>query len=273
MDATTSYITKYNLIQNAIKSSELYTEAIEAFKNGLVEFSFTPQEKANAYASFLAQTVLGLQAQSMDTALKIELTQLQADDLKNKSALEAQILKYQALSAAFQSDTSHYALEATKAQALQEKIKCDVLVKSANDNTAINKCNSLVELMNVMGNATSYPVIKPLIDDVNKSIYSIGKGGELNYNDELKSLEIEEEKYRLFIYTSKNILSVNENVIFGVVHNILNPDAIIWTIEEEEIKDTQNIQYSFDSIGYKNIKVLIKKQAKEFKESIIIKVE
>ncbi|PAF41365.1 hypothetical protein [Helicobacter sp. 11S02596-1] len=245
-----AYIERYNKIQDAINASELYKNAVDSFKIGLKDFTFTPQEQANAYATFLAQTITGLQAQSMEMALKLQVAQVQAEDLRGKSAIETNILKSQALAQAINAQTAQATLE-------QEKIKCQVLIKSANDNTEINKSNALVQYMNVIGNANNYANLTAgeLHTKIRDSIMAIGKDGSLD----MKSIEdLEKQKaQKVIIYASKTDISVGEIITFGVISNIADVKTIEWDFGGTTFIGSENMQYRFDTIGYHEVSVRI----------------
>lgn len=273
MKSIDSYIERYSKIQDAISNSTLYQEAIDSFKTGLKDFSFTPQEQANAYATFIAQTTIGLQAQSMEMALRIELTEIQSNDLRNKSAIETQILKSQALTNAINVSTAQATLEASKSSALQEKIKCQVLIKSANDNTEINKCNALVEYMNIIGNATNYANITSakLHESIKNSILSIGKDGSLKSLNNTDENWIEEEAKRVIIYAPKTTLSPSEIGIFGIIHNIEGA-SIEWDFDGEKFVESEIMEYAFKTDGYKTVKVSVKAQEKVYEDNLRVYV-
>lgn len=272
MESIDSYIQRYSKIQEAISNSKLYQEAIDSFKTGLKDFSFTPQEQANAYATFIAQTTIGLQTQSMEMALRVKLTEIQSNDLQNKSAIEAQILKSQALIGSINVKTAQAQLNSQIANALQEKIKCEVLVKSANDNTSINKCNTLVEYMNVIGNANNVSTITnaKLHENIKEAIDKIGSGNQINYGENFKNFNIDTDSNTnlCILYTFKTILSVGEYGNFGVITNIKDP-IIEWDFDGNTFTGTDTISYAFDSDGYKKIKVKVNASS----DDIIILVE
>lgn len=272
MKGIQSYIDRYSKIQDAISSSTLYQQAIDSFKTGLKDFSFTPQEQANAYATFIAQTTIGLQAQSMEMALRVELTEIQGNDLRNKSAIETQILKSQALVNAINVKTAQAQLNSGIANALQEKIKCEVLVKSANDNASINKCNTLVEYMNVIGNANNVSTITnaKLHENIKEAIDKIGSGSEINYGNNFKNFNIDTDSNisLCILYTFKTTLSIGEYGNFGVITNIKDP-IIEWDFDGNTFSGTDSISYAFKSDGYKKIKVKVS----ESSDDIIILVE
>lgn len=273
MKAIDLYIERYSKIQEAISNSTLYIEAIDSFKTGLKDFSFTPQEQANAYATFIAQTTIGLQAQSMEMALKLELTEIQSNDLKNQSALQKQILKSQALCGPINIKTAQAQLNAQIANALQEKIKCEVLIKSANDNTSINKCNTLVEYMNVIGNANNSSAITnaKLHENIKAAIDKIGEGYQINYENNLKDFAIDTQHSQsklCILYAFKTTFSIGEEGSFGVMSNLENP-KIEWDFDGVRFNGSDSINYAFDSAGYKTIKV----KADELEDSLIVLVE
>lgn len=273
MKSIDSYIQRYDKLQEAIINSSIYKEALESFKTGLKDFSFTPQEQANAYASFIAQVTLGLQAQSMEMALRLELSEIQAEDLKIKSALEAQILKSQALSSSFEVQKGEAMIQASRASALQEKIKCEVLIKSANDNTQINKANTLVEYMSALGNSQNPQRIDEsnIHQNIKDSILNIGENGSIKNISEETYNWLSDINIQVLIYTSKTNLSIDEIGLFGVISNV-EYDSLQWDFEGEIIEDSEIINYAFSTSGYKNIKVTLKSKDKSYSDSVVVLV-
>ncbi len=108
----------------------------------------------------MAKTFLGVFQSAVQTALTIDQNEVATRDAQNQSALGILGKKKEVAMLANQVKESFFKIQASKmqtaqlqAQALQDKIKAEVLHKSANDNAQINKANCMVSYQNVLSNA------------------------------------------------------------------------------------------------------------------------
>lgn len=188
--------------------------------------------------------------------------------------LELQALKSNVLTSAIGIKSAVTQLNMGLASALQEKIKCEVLVKSANDNTSINKCNALVEYLSVLANATNFGNISSenLHKSVKDAIDKIGNGEELNYLDTIKALDNVFDTKLCLIYANKHIASIHESLSFGVIHTLDNP-TIEWNFNGNILEGSANMDYAFDTHGYKEVSVKVSQGDTQLSNMIRIKVE
>ena len=96
----------------------------------------------------MAKTFLGVFQSAVQTALTIDQNEVATRDAQNQSALGILGKKKEVAMLANQVKESFFKIQASKmqtaqlqAQALQDKIKAEVLHKSANDNAQINKAD------------------------------------------------------------------------------------------------------------------------------------
>ena len=138
----------FDFIEAKMKDSQIYKDALDSFVKYMPSYAFTDDQKALAYSDFMAKTFLGVFQSAVQTALTIDQNEVATRDAQNQSALgilgkkkEVAMLSNQVKESFFKIQASKMQTAQLQAQALQDKIKAEVLHKSANDNAQINKAN------------------------------------------------------------------------------------------------------------------------------------
>ena len=142
-----------------------------------------------------------------------------------------------------------------QAQALQDKIKAEVLHKSANDNAQINKANCMVSYQNVLSNANKPDLLNSL--EMQKTtvdaLKAIGEAPISDYTDEWARVKIPDyntdfDTTMIEIYVTKNIISVNEVVAFNIISSVEIIDDI-WDFGDNTNAYGDNILKSYEQAG------------------------
>lgn len=221
----------FDFIESKMKDSEIYKDALESFIKYMPSYAFTDDQKALAYSDFMSKTFLGVFQVAVQTALTIDQNEVATRDAQNQSALGILGKKKEVAMLANQVKESFFKIEACKmqtaqlqAQALQDKIKAEVLHKSANDNAQINKANCMVSYQNVLSNANKPDLLKAydMQATTAQALKSIGEATISDYTDEWKKVQIpdyntEFDTTIIEIYATKNIVAVGEIIGFNVV--------------------------------------------------------
>ncbi len=259
----------FDFIESIMQNSKMYQEALTSFKEGMKEYSFSDDVKAQALASFMSQAFQSGFNIAVQTALTIDSNEIQTRDAQNKSALEILGIQKDVTAKANIAKESFYKMQASKmqaaqlqAQALQDKIKAEVLHKSSNDNAQINKANCMVSYQSVMGNVnkpqliTQYEMQKETVN----ALKAIGEAKIGDYSDELNkvkipTLEEEQEIVVIEIYATKQIVSVNEPINFVIISNV-ELDSMLWDFGNSDTDVGDNIYYTYNVAG--EYKVIMK---------------
>ena len=142
-----------------------------------------------------------------------------------------------------------------QAQALQDKIKAEVLHKSANDNAQINKANCMVSYQNVLSNANKPDLLNSL--EMQKTtvdaLKAIGEAPISDYTDEWARVKIPDyntdfDTTMIEIYVTKNIISVNEVVAFNIISSVEIIEDI-WHFGDNTNAYGDNILKSYKQAG------------------------
>lgn len=221
----------FDFIESKMKDSQIYKDALESFTKYMPSHSFTDDQKALAYSDFMAKTFLGVFQTAVQTALTIDQNEIATRDAQNQSALSILGKKKEVAMLANQTKESFFKIQASKmqtaqlqAQALQDKIKAEVLHKSANDNAQINKANCMVSYQNVLSNANkpdllkSYDMQKTTVD----ALKAIGEAAISDYTDEWKRVRIPDydvdfDTAIIDVYVTKSIVAIDEVISFHIV--------------------------------------------------------
>lgn len=273
----------FDFIEAKMKDSQIYKDALESFIKHMPDYAFTDDQKALAYSDFMAKTFLGVFQSAVQTALSIDQNEVATRDAQNQSALGILAKKKEVAMFANQVKESFFKIQASKmqtaqlqAQALQDKIKAEVLHKSANDNAQINKANCMVSYQNVLANAnkpdllTSYDMQQTTVD----ALKAIGEAAISDYTDEWKKVQIPDynvgfDTTILEIYVTKSVIAVDEIVGFHVITSVELRD-VQWDFGDGEISTQKdNILKSFNKEGTYIIrfKALIEVENKDYKAS------
>ena len=224
----------FDFIESKMKDSQMYKDALQSFTEYMPDHAFTDDQKALAYSDFMSKTFLGVFNTAVQTALTIDLNEIQTRDAQNQSALgvlakkkETAILSNQVKESFFKIQASKMQTAQLQAQALQDKIKAEVLHKSANDNAQINKANCMVSYQNVLSNANKPDLLNSL--EMQKTtvdaLKAIGEAPISDYTDEWARVKIPDyntdfDTTMIEIYVTKNIISVNEVVAFNIISSV-----------------------------------------------------
>lgn len=259
----------FDFIESTMQNSKMYQEALISFKEGMKEYSFSDDVKAQALASFMSQAFQSGFNIAVQTALTIDSNEIQTRDAQNKSALEILGIQKDVTAKANIAKESFYKMQASKmqaaqlqAQALQDKIKAEVLHKSSNDNAQINKANCMVSYQSVMGNVnkpqliTQYEMQKETVN----ALKAIGEAKIGDYSDELSkvkipTLEEEQDIVVIEIYATKQIVSVKEPINFVIISNV-ELDSMLWDFGNSDTDVGDNIYYTYNVAG--EYKVIMK---------------
>ncbi|MGP1579972.1 MAG: hypothetical protein ACTTH5_02980 [Wolinella sp.] len=219
MEAIDIFKERFNAIDSLFAQSKIYLEAKASFDEGLVRHSFTEQEKATAYAEFMAKAFQTSLATATEAALRLGITYEQELSEASKregeiSAVEEQVLKIkieQDLALAnrelvlAQGKNEHLReteLEASiklKEQQLlgayisntAENEKRKVLIQTANDNAIIKRAEHLINYLKILSDDKDFKITeKGLHEQIKSEVLGIGKR-ELTHKDiEVKKVEL-----------------------------------------------------------------------------------
>ena len=252
----------FDFIESKMKDSNMYKDALESFTKHMQDYAFTDDQKALAYSDFMSKTFLGVFNVAVQTALTIDQNEVATRDAQNQSALgilgkkkEVTLMSNQVKESFFKIQASKMQTAQLQAQALQDKIKAEVLHKSANDNAQINKANCMVSYQNVLSNAnkpdllTSYDMQKTTVD----ALKAIGESPISDYTDEWAKVQIPDynvdfDTTIIEIYATKNIVGVNENISFNYVTS-LELIASKWDFGDGEFGSGDNILKHYTTKG------------------------
>ena len=219
----------FDFIEAKMKDSSMYKDALESFTKYMPDHAFTDDQKAMAYSDFMSKTFLGVFNTAVQTALTIDLNEIQTRDAQNQSALGVLAKKKETaiLSSFFKIQASKMQTAQLQAQALQDKIKAEVLHKSANDNAQINKANCMVSYQNVLSNANKPDLLNSL--EMQKTtvdaLKAIGEAPISDYTDEWARVKIPDyntdfDTTMIEIYVTKNIIAAYEVVCFNIITSV-----------------------------------------------------
>lgn len=252
----------FDFIESKMKDSQMYKDALESFTKYMPDYSFTDDQKALAYSDFVSKVFLGVFNTAVQTALAIDQNEIATRDAQNQSALGILAKKKEVTLMSNQVKESFFKIQASKmqtaqlqAQALQDKIKAEVLHKSANDNAQINKANCMVSYQNVLSNAnkpdllTSYDMQKTTVD----ALKSIGDSPISDYTNEWERVKIPDynvdfDTTIIEIYVTKSIIAPHEIVCFNIVTG-LELVSSKWDFGDGEIDRGDNLLKSYDKRG------------------------
>lgn len=252
----------FDFIESKMKDSQMYKDALESFTKYMPDYSFTDDQKALAYSDFVSKVFLGVFNTAVQTALAIDQNEIATRDAQNQSALGILAKKKEVTLMSNQVKESFFKIQASKmqtaqlqAQALQDKIKAEVLHKSANDNAQINKANCMVSYQNVLSNAnkpdllTSYDMQKTTVD----ALKAIGEAPISDYADEWARVRIPDyntdfDTTIIEIYVTKSIIAPHEIVCFNIVTS-LELVSSKWDFGDGEIDRGDNLLKSYDKRG------------------------
>ena len=252
----------FDFIESKMKDSQMYKDALQSFTEYMPDHAFTDDQKALAYSDFMSKTFLGVFNTAVQTALTIDLNEIQTRDAQNQSALgvlakkkETAILSNQVKESFFKIQASKMQTAQLQAQALQDKIKAEVLHKSANDNAQINKANCMVSYQNVLSNANKPDLLNSL--EMQKTtvdaLKAIGEAPISDYTDEWARVKIPDyntdfDTTMIEIYVTKNIISVNEVVAFNIISSVEIIEDI-WDFGDNTNAYGDNILKSYEQAG------------------------
>ncbi len=252
----------FDFIESKMKDSQMYKDALQSFTEYMPDHAFTDDQKALAYSDFMSKTFLGVFNTAVQTALTIDLNEIQTRDAQNQSALgvlakkkETAILSNQVKESFFKIQASKMQTAQLQAQALQDKIKAEVLHKSANDNAQINKANCMVSYQNVLSNANKPDLLNSL--EMQKTtvdaLKAIGEAPISDYTDEWARVKIPDyntdfDTTMIEIYVTKNIISVNEVVAFNIISSVEIIEDI-WHFGDNTNAYGDNILKSYKQAG------------------------
>ena len=252
----------FDFIESKMKDSQMYKDALQSFTEYMPDHAFTDDQKALAYSDFMSKTFLGVFNTAVQTALTIDLNEIQTRDAQNQSALgvlakkkETAILSNQVKESFFKIQASKMQTAQLQAQALQDKIKAEVLHKSANDNAQINKANCMVSYQNVLSNANKPDLLNSL--EMQKTtvdaLKAIGEAPISDYTDEWARVKIPDyntdfDTTMIEIYVTKNIISVNEVVAFNIISSVEIIEDI-WDFGDNTNAYGDNILKSYKQAG------------------------
>ncbi|STQ85762.1 PKD domain-containing protein [Helicobacter muridarum] len=252
----------FDFIESTMQNSKMYTEAFKSFQEGMKDYAFSDDQKAQALATFISQVFQSGFQIAVQTALSIDLNEIQTRDAQNKSALEILGIQKDVTSKANAAKESFYRVQASKmqaaqlqAQALQDKIKAEVLHKSSNDNAQINKANCMVSYQNVMGNVnkpqliTQYQMQKETVN----ALKAIGEARINDYTKELDKVKIpefseEQDTNVIEIYATKQIVSIEEPISFIVISSI-ELESVVWNFGDNNYGLGYNVIYAYKQSG------------------------
>lgn len=271
----------FDFIESSMQDSKMYKNALASFKDGMKDYAFSDDAKATALASFMSNVFQSSFQIAVQTALNIDLNEVQTRDAQNKSALEILGMQKDVTSKANSAKESFYKVQASKmqaaqlqAQALQDKIKAEVLHKSSNDNAQINKANCMVSYQSVMGNVnkpqliTQYEMQKETVN----ALKAIGEAKINDYSDELLKVKIpvleeEEDINVIAIYATKQIVSIQEPINFFVITSV-ELESIEWDFGNNDVDIGDNIYYSYKVAGEYKVSMKAILQLKNQEEKI-----
>ncbi|WP_233715407.1 PKD domain-containing protein [Helicobacter trogontum] len=270
----------FDFIEAKMKDSQIYKDALDSFVKYMPSYAFTDDQKALAYSDFMAKTFLGVFQSAVQTALTIDQNEVATRDAQNQSALGILGKKKEVAMLANQVKESFFKIQASKmqtaqlqAQALQDKIKAEVLHKSANDNAQINKANCMVSYQNVLSNANKPDLLQSydMQQTTVNALKAIGEAPISDYTDEWKKVQIpdyntEFDTNIIEVYVTKNIIAVNEIVGFHIVTSIELVE-VEWDFGDGEVSTQKdNILKSFSKEGSYNVrlKALVEVENKDY---------
>lgn len=250
----------FKAVDKVLSESELFKKAEKSLTDLMPSTSFTKAEKANAYASFLAQSYIGALQTAIQTALNLDSNYNQAQQAKEKGKIEIEIFKVQM-------EKSEQEKIALQSQILENKVKAFSIAKSANDNALINKANLYTSWVNIVSNAVHTTTTKEYVRNVTRHIESIGKDNSFKFLAELNNLT-EKTTELIHIWTDDDILKVNQFTKLHITssHDIVD---IKWEVENELISTLKEPIISFSTGGLKLI--TFKCTIKKFKSNTVEK--
>lgn len=252
----------FDFIEVKMKESAMYKDALESFTKYMPSYAFSDDQKALAYSDFMSKTFLGVFSSAVQTALTIDQNEIATRDAQNQSALGILGKKKEVAMMANQVKESFFKIQASKmqtaqlqAQALQDKIKAEVLHKSANDNAQINKANCMVSYQNVLSNANKPDLLQSfdMQQTTIEALKAIGDSPISDYTDEWKKVQIPDyntdfDTTIIEIYATKSIVGVNEIVGFHIV-SALELLSAHWDFGDGEEAEGDNIFKAYSERG------------------------
>lgn len=204
MNATERFKERFSAIDALYANSQIYTEAKASFDEGLVRYSFTEQEKASAYADFMAKAFQTSLATATDAALRLGLTYEQEVSESNKREAEISAVEEQVLKIKIEQDLVLASKELTLSQIKSERLregdleasirlkeqqltgvhianvaeneKRKVLIQTANDNAIIKRAEHLNNYLKVLSDDQDFKITEAGIHErIKEEILSIGE--------------------------------------------------------------------------------------------------